>query len=969
VKIVRLLLTLVVVILVLAALAVVLAIAPVVQTAVAQHELAGDGRFKGTVDSVSAGFGEVDLDNLHLESNGAVLTLPSLKAKLGLTRAVVLRDVRVTQLIAAGWTLDLSAVPGADSPQKAAMVLTGMLTQARLPVTSSWDDVELEGDVILAGVGGGAPAKMHLVLNGGGLAPGHEGSYTLEASGVTPWSAEAAISAHGTLVLAMDSARHLRRIAVNLVLSGTSSTHKDDLTLTAGTSRDPGSGEDTYTVDLAQGARHLVSVEAHLAKGAGQVAGTWKADLHDADLAQALPSVHFPAFQASGQGRFDADATFARLHVQGEAQGSANHLGVIAAPLENLGPVGLHARFEGVRDGTRVRFERLEVAVANSRPVVAVRSVQPFSFDVSTPALAVADPAKDWLEATVPGLPFAWLASLTGATVASGPDLAGDFTVRYAAGTVSLRSQGPLLAYGVRLHLPGLAEGEAVDLALPVAADLGPAGWKLESKPLVLSRDGHPLATLAGSASSPWGDGPTLTLAGSGAASLGLLVTPARLAVLAPFAGTPVTGDFTVTLAPGAATEVEGKFTAAADATHSLSGSVHADLDGAGGVSVQAPLKLTTGTSVSDFALEGSWTARAEGPQLDLTLTGGSVSLEHLRLLAGAALARPIGAGGRDAQAFWAGTTGRVAVSLDRLRTGDAEYVFVGAIFNLEPGAIRMTSGHGGPEQHSLTNVEATLTFDSAVPAPYHLTTSASAFDVEGKDLFPAKPGDNPVIEGHLKVEGSLAGDGTTLDDLFLHTRERLKLTSTTGIVHLLKVDVADALPQANTPVTDTLGTVGSAFTAVLGSKKEFGEKVKLSKNADAVLDFTNQVAEIGCDQMTVTATRFPDGAVQLDSIEMQASDEFLRGTGTIGAGTRPLAQRPVSLNLTYGARGPLAKLLTTATLGAPAKDAQGFTVLKEPIHLGGTFEHLDTKEWHDLLAKAATAPPPPAPAKKPASP
>ncbi len=123
-------------------------------------------------------------------------------------------------------------------------------------------------------------------------------------------------------------------------------------------------------------------------------------------------------------------------------------------------------------------------------------------------------------------------------------------------------------------------------------------------------------------------------------------------------------------------------------------------------------------------------------------------------------------------------------------------------------------------------------------------------------------------------------------------------------------------------------------------------------------------MAEIGCDQLTVTATRFPDGRVLFDSIEMAASDEFLRGTGTIGAGTLPLAKRPLSLTLTYGARGALAGLLATAGLAAPAKDAQGFTVLKEPIHLGGTFEHLDTKEWHDLLAKAATAPPPPLPPK-----
>jgi hypothetical protein len=32
--------------------------------------------------------------------------------------------------------------------------------------------------------------------------------------------------------------------------------------------------------------------------------------------------------------------------------------------------------------------------------------------------------------------------------------------------------------------------------------------------------------------------------------------------------------------------------------------------------------------------------------------------------------------------------------------------------------------------------------------------------------------------------------------------------------------------------------------------------------------------------------------------------------------------------------------------------------MLNHPIHFGGTLEHIDASQWHDLLAKAATQTP-----------
>ena len=168
-KFLRLLLTCLVVILTLALVVVLLAIAPAVQTWVAQHEAHEHPReVKGSLDSLSAGFGELDIENLHLETNGAALTLPSLKAKLTLTDALVRRQFHIQSLVAKGWSLDLShsgeaanlplagsatitnggTVTQADtaSVRKTVNVILGMLSQRKLPYDGSLDGVDMEGE-------------------------------------------------------------------------------------------------------------------------------------------------------------------------------------------------------------------------------------------------------------------------------------------------------------------------------------------------------------------------------------------------------------------------------------------------------------------------------------------------------------------------------------------------------------------------------------------------------------------------------------------------------------------------------------------------------------------------------------------------------------------------------------------------------------------------------------------------------
>src|ERR1017187_5405429 len=319
-------------------------------------------------------------------------------------------------------------------------------------------------------------------------------------------------------------------------------------------------------------------------------------------------------------------------------------------------------------------------------------------------------------------------------------------------------------------------------------------------------------------------------------------------------------------------------------------------------------------------------------------------------------------AGARDPVPFWGDWTGHVTVAFDQLRTDEHNFSHVGGAFDIGRGSIRMKGGRGGLDRHVLTNVDGSISFDAAAEFPYSVKAAAALGEIDAAPLFPPpQPGGDPVFEGHFSIDGTLAGKGINLDDLVGRTQAEFRLTSKAGIVRLLRANVAESLPEAPATVSDTLGTVGHAVGSVFGIRKESigSAGSPLSKSADAVLNFTYQVSEIGCDEITVRATRGTDGTVRLADIEMTSPDEHLKGSGQITyVKGVPLFKQPLRLELEFGARGKVAELLSTAGLPSSRKDSLGYAMLNEPILFGGTLEYIDESRWYELLVKAATRKP-----------
>src|ERR1043166_6510821 len=84
------------------------AFSPWVQTWVVEKLLARQPGIQASVGSVSVGLGAVNVSNLRLSYEGAVLTVPSADIALPVKTAVWNRKIEARRLVAKGWTLDLT---------------------------------------------------------------------------------------------------------------------------------------------------------------------------------------------------------------------------------------------------------------------------------------------------------------------------------------------------------------------------------------------------------------------------------------------------------------------------------------------------------------------------------------------------------------------------------------------------------------------------------------------------------------------------------------------------------------------------------------------------------------------------------------------------------------------------------------------------------------------------------------------
>ena len=950
-----------------------------VQTLIAQAMLERQPGVRGNLGSVSAGLNQVEFTDVHLEVDGALLKLPSLQVGLPVKDAVWHQNFLIRNLVAKGWTLDLSsahappapgprtAVPpkaddqgsaapsaGVIAAQQAVLLFHSLSKGWAFPCDVSLDGVDLDGEIILAAPAGEPPPRLHVAIKGGGLTAGREATFTYDAAIAQPFSRppKNAAAASGRLLVTMDSPRQIDHLRIEG--HATEGTLPPDLTFAANLARARVADDEAGTLELSRGDRSLATLRARFVPTEQKFAGTWKIDFRESELARLSSDRSLDPLAVSGEGEFEIEAALGGVQAVGHLQAVASNLGLGAKPLAHTGPITLAAAFAVAHRGKMLRFSRLDVTVDGSKPIGAVRSLQPFDVDEKTGALALSAPAGNWMEGELRGLPLAWLSGLSSGLTVTGSDASGEFILRSTKGEISVRSKTPLTAAKVALANARGPLAEDLDISVMVEADSTGRRWDVRWTPLLISSAGRPLAKIEGSATTPSGFDKGVALAGTWESDLEALALQPAFRSVDWIKGRSAKGEFSAHA--GSWFELKGKVDAIGlEPGHALTASLSADVDSGGRLSFLVPLKISFGANVSDFSIEGKRTGRGATAQLYVDLKGENVALEHLQLLVAPLAANQNPGPGPDALPFWGDSTGRLTLAFTKLRAEEKAYQDVGGTFFVAPGFFRLEGGHGTLPPYNTTKFAGEIRFQADGARPYTLKGNASLAGLDAKTLFTAKP--PHVVEGKFAVAASVFGAGRTLRELLDSQQTDFTFTSSAGIVRLLKTSVAESVPQNVSKVKDTLGALGSALGALLKVKRDTIDLSPsiVSPSAEAALNVSYGLAEIAYTNMEVTATRGADRNLRLANIALTAANAKLTGTGEITyAKDLPVAARPLSLDLQFNVRNAFVALVAPTGLLAAQNDKGGYTPLKQLLHFGGTLEKIDASQWHDLLAEVA---------------
>ncbi len=982
-KILRLFLILLAVVAAVAALVLAAVFNPSVQTWYAQSRLADHPAWHASVGSVSAGLDHVELENLKFEVGGAVVTVPSARAKLPVRTALLESKLKFQGLVAKGWTIELgasldapdgAAVPAKEgetsaavAAQQAAVVWQGLLGGWKLPCDVSLDGAELEGDVYVPRPGG-LPQRVHVAIKGGGVRSGCQANLALDVSTIDPWKGVRVAAAHGKLRVVMDSPRTFESLGIEADLVGQGAAVPDHFLVGCALTVRRNLQEETHQATFTRDGRKLAGILAHHARDTGAWAGNWELDLRDSDGAPLLPGNAWNGARVSGVGAFSADAGWSRIELVGQARAQLAHLGEISPGLEPAGPATVAVTFRTEATGAVLHFKELTLKLAGRELDGSLRTLQPFDLDTEAGAIKAARAQEDLLVCNLGGNPWRWLPLGDSKFSCTGGEMRGEFLGRLRDGTWILTPRSPPAASGVTLVWGGRTLAKGLTLVAAPRVTIDTQGWRANFAPLTISTADKRVLEVTGQVSRRAGAEQAIVLAGKWTADLDAVGnSPAQFPGLAGLNARAANGEFSASL--GAVSQVVGKFAVTGqDAAHAFTAEVHADIDDYGRIDYTVPLKLTTGADVTDLKAEGSWATAGREGRMNVRLSGDTLVMEHVRRLApvlaswtGFSLAAVSDA--RDAAPFWRPWDGTITLQVNQLKDGRRTLADVGGSVEFTADSIQLEHGHYALTPLNPVEFEGTVSYDAAAAEPYALTGKGGLTEFDLPLLLgPAPKDQDPAVEGRFTLEGKFTGRGSNLADLLEHRHEEYRLASKAGMVRILAAHVSEALPdEMQGKVSETLDSTGYMLGKLfkVDSNKVGSGQRKLSKPMEAVLNFSYAITEVGYDEFAVTAVRNPDGTYVLTSVSLTAPEVRVTGTGRVG-GTmeQPMRTRPLELELRVGARGKLAELMAKTEMPAEPKDAAGYVMLVKPARFGGSLDRLDFSDWQHTLAKAAVQKP-----------
>lgn len=959
-----------------------------VQTWAARRALAARPDLQGSLGVLSAGFQSVRAENLRLTMHGAVLTLPAMEADLPLFSAGVRDRILIKRLVAKGWTLDLTkaappaaatprataaqrstefsllpsayaADPGIPPGEAAAAAFNGLFRQLELPVDLSLDGVDLDGEIVLPATAAHGPVRARVVLKGGGLGVGREGTFVLEISGAK--SDGGSLTLHAALNLTMDTPRTFSRLGAKADATVSGAQFPEGVKLNVDTQAVRTTAGETYALLLARGQKQLATINAELVQASARIAGSWRIDLHDDDLAPFSLGRPLPTFAAMGEGSLETDTAFHALHASGQLKASANRLEAVRPELSAVGPVDLTADFDVLQHGDSLRVDRLEAKLSAAAPVAIVRALQPFEFNLGTAELRVADPAQDLLGLTLTGVPAGWAQPFLGELKLTAGDIQGEFAGSAREGGLALRTRRPLTVTGLSLTKADAALVQGLDVALSASADYTPQGWQTQIVELSVRHDGVLLLSMDAKAGRLAGANQAIKATGRWSADLpGWLAQPVVAGKLA--------------LATGSA---QGEFSASVDGTKSIEAKLallnmvaagkerlpvvrtelRSDITAEGKVTFNVPLRFEQAERQSDLLLAGTYMPGTPAATIDARLSSEKIFVKDVQLLAIMIPSAPADAPDKSETKPvdptpappWAGIGGQITLALKKVVYGEAfEVTDVTGAVRIDPKALQLdgVNARFGPE--SDVKVTGAVSYNPTGAQPYTLNGDMVLRNFDTGAAFRAiDPAKLPTVEGKVNLSGRLNGAGPSIGGAVEAARGDVQVTGKSGIFRALSADLTDRVQKTQS----TVAAIGGILGAVTGSEKY----TDLANKSQILTEIANALSEIPFDQLVATAVRDENLNFVLKDFTLISPEVRLTGGGQIRhvTGLAVLAQ-PLNLQLNLGARGRFADLLKRAGLLDATQDNLGYTGFLTPIKIGGTLAATDTRELRDVLLNSA---------------
>jgi hypothetical protein len=950
------------------------AFCPPVQTWAARRVLASAAGPGASLEAASAGWGRVSITGLRLDVGGAVLMVPSADARVDVLPACLGRRLTLTSLVAKGWTLDLTqpsqgaprAGAGAAAPEGAPwarQLVGGAFTAFNVPARASLDGVDLEGTAILSDGRGHPIGNARVVVTGGGLSPGRDGSFQCSLAAALDDKAAAVSSLRvlGTLTASMDETGAFTRAGLKMDATATGRKFPGGIGLAGSASASRGAGSVSYSFSLERGDEQVAALDARSAGSPMRIAGAWRLNLKDTDLAPFALGRALPEFDAAGDGRYEVDAATGDVHALGNLGVSAANLGVVSVDLASIGRVEVVANFDVARVGDSLRVDRLEARISGASPVASVLALQPFEFNPATGELKVARPTGDLVGISVTGLPLSWFRGPLPWVEAAGGDLRGEFAMRAEDGRLALRTKAPLAASDVSLSGGGRQVANGLDLSAFILADYAPKGWQVQLSPFKVRSAGVGLLTLEARFGRLAGAGEPVKVEGSWDLSLqSLLAQPVALR-LPGLAGGDASGSLAASL--GATREVRLKVALTdlvpapgAGPLPSASADISADFDAQGPTTFVIPLHLAYESRAADMVLSGTVTADERGRVVNAALSGGSLALDDIGALALICGARPGGqegerpagdpapAGERARGPFWPPGRARISLQVASLALPGFSLGDVRGTVGVEPDSLSIDAGSASLGGDSTARVTGKVSFAPGAGKPYSLQATVAVGSLDSGPIFRAiNPDEPPTVEGRFDLSGQLSASGDGVRGLVDAIQGDCRLSSRSGVFRALRTGAIEPLRQNQSKIEGALDSVTSLF----GKKAD--------KAFDAVIDSAEGLSEIHYDQMTLLASRGADLDLRLTEISLIAPEEHLTGTATVThVEGVAMGGQPLSADLQLGVRGKLEALLgIVGMLREDGQDGLGYSELYQSIHLGGTLRDIDQGQWRDMLVRA----------------